>query len=122
MSFTTLPPRFHLAFLKDTQAEEISNKLSNLRTAEKTRARKIQDIEANIRKMQAEMAPRDVENMEDIEEEIVRSFTLLPNASFQRARYSAALHKLAVARVSASSSLESNSSASLRTNREPRLR
>jgi len=67
-------------FLKDTQAEEISNKLSNLKTAERTRARKIQDMESNIRKLQAELEPRDVENNDDIEEEIVRSFTLLLKA------------------------------------------
>lgn len=53
----------------DTQAEEISNKLSNLKSAENARAKKIRDTEANILKMKAEVAPRDVESTEDIEEE-----------------------------------------------------
>ncbi|KAH9023034.1 P-loop containing nucleoside triphosphate hydrolase protein [Lactarius deliciosus] len=54
----------------DTQAEEISNKLSNLKNAEKARAKKIQDTEANVRRLQADLEkPRDVESMEDLEEE-----------------------------------------------------
>ncbi|KAI9434892.1 P-loop containing nucleoside triphosphate hydrolase protein [Lactarius indigo] len=54
----------------DGQAEEISNKLSNLKNAEKARAKKIQDIETTIRRLQADLEkPRDVENMEDLDEE-----------------------------------------------------
>jgi hypothetical protein len=66
---------------KDTQAEEISNKLSNLKSAENARAKKIRDTEANILKMKAEVAPRDVESTEDIEEESVCSLLpFCPNA------------------------------------------
>jgi hypothetical protein len=73
---------FYLALsCKDTQAEEISNKLSNLKSAENARAKKIRDTEANILKMKAEVAPRDVESTEDIEEESVCSLLpFCPNA------------------------------------------
>ncbi|KAN0134136.1 hypothetical protein V8E53_004519 [Lactarius tabidus] len=53
----------------DTQAEEISNELSNLKSAENPRAKKLRDTEANILRTKAELAPRDVESIEDIEEE-----------------------------------------------------
>ncbi|KAI9442797.1 P-loop containing nucleoside triphosphate hydrolase protein [Lactarius psammicola] len=57
----------------DTQAEEISNKLSNLKNAEKARAKKIQDVEATVRRLQVDLEkPRDIESMEDIEEEVRR--------------------------------------------------
>ncbi len=77
-----LPFFIYLAFPQDTQAEEISNKLSNLKNTEKARAKKIQDIEATVQRLQADLEkPRDVENMDDIEGEVVRSFPLLLNAS-----------------------------------------
>jgi len=67
----------HLAFRRTPQAEEISSKLSNLKSAEKQRAKKIQDAEATIRKMQADLEkPRNVENMDDIEGEMDCPFRL----------------------------------------------
>jgi hypothetical protein len=125
VSFTAPPPRFLLSIIcKDTQAEEISNKLSNLKSAENARAKKIRDTEANILRTKAELAPRDVESIEDIEEESVRSLLtiFLKWFTFQWARYSAASPKVAVAYVSASTNSESNSNASLKTNHEPRPR
>ena len=61
--------------------------------------------------------------MEDIEEEIVRSLhPHLPCITFQRAPYSAASPKVAVARVSACTSSESNSSGTSKTSHEQRRR
>jgi hypothetical protein len=74
---------------QESQAEDISNKLSNLKKEEKSRAKKIQEIEQSIQKLQAELAkPLQVENMSEIDEEIVRPFPFagcaLPDFSGQR--------------------------------------
>jgi hypothetical protein len=65
-----------LRILQETQAEEISNKFSNLKKEEKNRAKKIQDVEKTIQTLQADLEkPVEVENMADVDDEIVRLFT-----------------------------------------------
>jgi hypothetical protein len=61
---------------QEIQAEEIANKLSNLKKEEKNRAKKIQDVEKTIQTLQADLEkPVKVENMADVDQEIVRFFT-----------------------------------------------
>jgi hypothetical protein len=72
-------PLIHSSTLRipqETQAEEISNKFSNLKKEEKNRAKKIQDVEKTIQTLQADLEkPVEVENMTDVDDEIVRLFT-----------------------------------------------
>ena len=69
--------RFRVSYdpiTQETRAEEISNSLSNLKKEEKNRAKKIQDIEQLVQKIQADLAkPVQVEDMSEIEEESVCS-------------------------------------------------
>jgi structural maintenance of chromosomes protein 5 len=69
--------RFRVSYdpiTQETRAEEISNSLSNLKKEEKNRAKKIQDIEQLVQKLQADLAkPVQVEDMSEIEEESVCS-------------------------------------------------
>jgi hypothetical protein len=63
---------------QETQAEEISNKLSNLKKEEKNRAKKIQEVEKTVQTLQADLEkPVKVENMADVDEEIVRLYHFL---------------------------------------------
>ena len=58
---------------QESRAEEISNKLSNLKREEKNRAKKIQDVERTIQNVQADLAkPIQVESMTEIDDEMVR--------------------------------------------------
>jgi hypothetical protein len=58
---------------QETQAEDISNKLSNLKKEEKNRAKKIQDVEKTVQKLQADLErPVEVESMTEVDEETVR--------------------------------------------------
>ena len=62
----------HGPIVQETRAEEISNSLSNLKKEEKNRAKKIQDIEQLVQKLQVDLAkPAQVENTSEIEEESV---------------------------------------------------
>jgi hypothetical protein len=67
--------RFRVSYdpiTQETRAEEISNSLSNLKKEEKNRAKKIQDIEQLVQKLQADLAkPVQVEDTSEIEEESV---------------------------------------------------
>lgn len=57
---------------QETQAEDISNKLSNLKKEEKNRAKKIQDVEKTVQKLQADLErPVEVESMTEVDEETV---------------------------------------------------
>jgi len=57
----------------ESRAEEVSNKLSNLKREEKNRAKKIQDVERTIQNVQADLAkPIQVESMTEIDDEMVR--------------------------------------------------
>jgi structural maintenance of chromosomes protein 5 len=57
---------------QETRAEEISNNFSNLKKEEKSRTKKIQDIERLVQTLQADLAkPIKVEDISEIEEEIV---------------------------------------------------
>lgn len=59
--------------MQESRAEEISNKLSNLKKEEKNRAKKIQEVERIIQKLQEDLAkPFQTENMTEIDDEIVR--------------------------------------------------
>lgn len=59
--------------MQETRAEDISNKLSNLKKEEKSRAKKIQEVERAIQNLQADLTkPIDVENMTQIDDETVR--------------------------------------------------
>jgi hypothetical protein len=58
---------------QESRAEEVSNKLSNLKREEKNRAKKIQDVERTIQSVQADLAkPIQVESMTEIDDEMVR--------------------------------------------------
>ncbi|KAH9983439.1 hypothetical protein BJV74DRAFT_797421 [Russula compacta] len=58
---------------QESRAEEISNRLSNLKKEEKDRAKKIHDVERVVQTLQAELEkPIKVENMTDIDEEMRR--------------------------------------------------
>ncbi len=58
---------------QESRAEEISNKLSNLKKEEKNRAKKIQEVERTIQNVQADLAkPIQVESMTEIDDEMVR--------------------------------------------------
>lgn len=67
---------------QETRAEEISNSLSNLKKEEKSRAKKIQEIERLVQNLQADLAkPIKIEDISEIDEEIVRyilSFQIAP--------------------------------------------
>jgi structural maintenance of chromosomes protein 5 len=59
--------------MQESRAEEISNRLSNLKKEEKNRAKKIQEVERTIQKLQEDLAkPFQTENMTEIDDEIVR--------------------------------------------------
>lgn len=59
--------------MQESRAEEISNKLSNLKKEEKNRAKKIQEVERTIQKLQEDLEkPVQIENMTEIDDEIVR--------------------------------------------------
>ena len=61
--------------LQESRAEDISNKLSNLKKEEKSRVKKIQDVERTIQSLQADLAePIEVENMTEIDDETVRLY------------------------------------------------
>jgi hypothetical protein len=61
--------------MQESRAEEISNRLSNLKKEEKNRAKKIQEVERTIQKLQEDLArPSQVENMTEIDDEIVSAF------------------------------------------------
>jgi len=71
---------------QEARAEEISNSLSSLKKDEKNRAKKIQEVERTIQKLQGELEkPIQVENMSKIDEEMVRS-SLLTGCIFQTSR------------------------------------
>ncbi|KAI0287939.1 hypothetical protein B0F90DRAFT_1827934 [Multifurca ochricompacta] len=57
----------------ETQAEEISNKLSNLKKEEKSRAKRVQELEKGVQMLQADLAkPLEVEDIAAIDEDIRR--------------------------------------------------
>ncbi|KAI0264300.1 P-loop containing nucleoside triphosphate hydrolase protein [Russula aff. rugulosa BPL654] len=57
----------------ETRAEEISNSLSNLKKEEKSRMKKIQEVERLVQNLQADLAkPIKVEDISEIDEEIGR--------------------------------------------------
>lgn len=57
---------------QESRAEEISNSLSNLKKEEKSRAKKIQEIDRLVQTLEADLAePIEVEDMPEIDEEIV---------------------------------------------------
>jgi len=57
---------------QEARAEEISNSLSNLKKEEKTRAKKIQEIERLVQTLQADLAePVQIEDMSEIDDEMV---------------------------------------------------
>jgi len=59
--------------MQESRAEEISNRLSNLKKEEKSRAKKTQEVERTIQKLQEDMAkPVQFENMTQIDDEMVR--------------------------------------------------
>ena len=59
--------------MQESRAEEISNRLSNLKKEEKSRAKKTQEVERTIQKLQEDMAkPVQFENMAQIDDEMVR--------------------------------------------------
>lgn len=59
--------------MQESRAEEISNRLSNLKKEEKNRAKKTQEVERTIQKLQEDMAkPVQFENMTQIDDEMVR--------------------------------------------------
>ena len=61
-----------LTVLQENEAEGVANKLDGLKRAEKDRAKKIKDIENQIRKMQHEIDnPPEVEDLEPINNQIV---------------------------------------------------
>ena len=62
-----------LTALQENEAEEVANKLDGLKRAERDRAKKIKDLENQIRKMQHEVDdPPEVEDLEPINNQIVR--------------------------------------------------
>jgi hypothetical protein len=71
-----LPHSLTIRIPQETQAEETSNKLSNLKKEEKNRAKRIQDMERTVSMLQADLEkPAEVESMAEVDEEIVRPFT-----------------------------------------------
>ena len=74
--FVSLPPfsvRRTNNFSQENEAEEITNKLDGLKRAEKDRAKKIKDLENQIKKIQDEIDnPPEVEDLQAINNEIVR--------------------------------------------------
>ena len=57
---------------QETQAEDISNKLSNLKKEEKNRAKKIQDVEKTVQKLQTDLErPVEVESMTEVDRKSV---------------------------------------------------
>ncbi|SRR5260221_7612523 len=70
--------------MQESRAEEISNRLSNLKKEEKNRAKKIQEVERTIQKLQEDLAkPFQIENMTEIDDEIVRFSTFAKFFFFQ---------------------------------------
>lgn len=66
-----------LSFDQGEDAQTIQRELSSLKKEEKARVRKIQDLEKQIRHLQQSIDnPPDVENMDAIQEQIVRIIAL----------------------------------------------
>lgn len=62
-----------LNVLQENEAEEVTNRLDGLKRAEKDRAKKIKDLENQVRKMQNEIDnPPEMEDLEAINNAIVR--------------------------------------------------
>lgn len=58
--------------LQENEAEDVTNRLDGLKRAEKDRAKKIKDLENQLRKMQDELDnPPKLEDLEAINNEIV---------------------------------------------------
>lgn len=105
---------------QETRAEEISNRLSNLKKEEKDRAKKIHDVERVVQTLQAELEkPIKAENMTDIDEEMVCFFSFArKNIPFSKLRHSVALIKATMSRANVSLISRNNRGVSLRMNRE----
>lgn len=70
-----VPPfeRQILNSLQENETEDVTNKLIGLKRAEKDRAKKIKDLENQIKKMQNEIDnPPEVEDLQAINNELVR--------------------------------------------------
>lgn len=76
---SVVPPseRQTLNSLQENDAEDITNRLDGLKRAEKDRAKKIKDLENQIRKMQNEIDdPPELEDLQAINNAIVRYYLL----------------------------------------------
>lgn len=108
--------------MQESRAEEISNKLSNLKKEEKNRAKKIQEVERTIQKLQEDMAkPVQFENMTEIDDEMVR-LRIFAKVIFSKLWDSVSLIKATTARANARLTSKNNRGALLRTNRGLRPR
>jgi hypothetical protein len=115
------PSHRPISIPQESQAEETSNKLSNLKKEEKNRAKKIQDMERAISMLQADLEkPVEVESMAAVDEEIVRLFTSWV-VSFQLWD-SVVLIKVTAAPMNANSISRNNKDVSLKMNPGPRPR